>query len=161
MAILRYYPDMDKLILDACCGSRQFWFDKNHPDVLFMDNRRERSTLCDGRTLEVSPDIIGDFRNMPFESGSFRLVVFDPPHLVRAGDKSWLAAKYGRLNKETWQDDLTAGFQECFRVLSPQGVLVFKWCEDQIQLSDVLALTPVPPLFGHRRGKTIFLVFFK
>lgn len=26
-------------ILDACCGSRMFHFDKKNPHVLFMDNR--------------------------------------------------------------------------------------------------------------------------
>ena len=26
-------------ILDACCGSRMFWFDKQNPDVVFADNR--------------------------------------------------------------------------------------------------------------------------
>ena len=31
----------DKKILDACCGSRMFWFDKNNPDVLFIDKRSE------------------------------------------------------------------------------------------------------------------------
>ncbi|MGT9551752.1 SAM-dependent methyltransferase, partial [Enterococcus faecalis] len=28
-----------KRILDACCGSRLFWFDKQNEQVLFMDNR--------------------------------------------------------------------------------------------------------------------------
>ena len=27
------------LILDACCGGRQFWFDKENPNVLFADQR--------------------------------------------------------------------------------------------------------------------------
>ena len=27
-----------KQILDACCGSRMFWFDKEHPATVFMDN---------------------------------------------------------------------------------------------------------------------------
>ena len=26
-------------ILDACCGGRQFWFDKENPNVLFADCR--------------------------------------------------------------------------------------------------------------------------
>ena len=30
---------MDKIILDACCGSRMFWFDKNNPAALFVDIR--------------------------------------------------------------------------------------------------------------------------
>ena len=37
-----------KAILDACCGSRMFWFDRRHPDVVFMDRREETHTLCDG-----------------------------------------------------------------------------------------------------------------
>lgn len=32
---------MKNKILDACCGSRMFWFDKNNPNVLFMDKRNE------------------------------------------------------------------------------------------------------------------------
>jgi len=78
-------------ILDACCGSRMFWFDKHNPDVLYMDNRKLIDTLCDGRVLEINPDIIADFRQMPFEDNTFYLVVFDPPHLIHAGENSWLA----------------------------------------------------------------------
>jgi len=29
----------DKFILDACCGGRMFWFDKHHPNALYIDNR--------------------------------------------------------------------------------------------------------------------------
>lgn len=138
-----------------------FWFDRRHPDVVFMDRRHETHTLCDGRTLEIKPDVVGDFRAMPFSDGEFRLVVFDPPHLIHAGESSWLAKKYGKLDRETWQEDLKAGFRECFRVLEPGGVLVFKWCEDQVSTAEVLKLTSHEPLFGHRRGKTVFLVFMK
>lgn len=37
-----------KLILDACCGSRMFWFDKHNPAVTYMDKRNphEFDTLC-------------------------------------------------------------------------------------------------------------------
>ncbi len=28
---------MIKNILDACCGSRMFWYDKQSKDVLYMD----------------------------------------------------------------------------------------------------------------------------
>ena len=88
---------------------------------------------------------------------------FDPPHVVRAGPRSWLAAKYGKLGKD-WRDDLRAGFAECFRVLEPEGVLVFKWNETQVKLREVLALTPEKPLFGQvsgRGGLTHWLVFMK
>lgn len=78
-------------VLDACCGSRMFWFDKQNEDVLYMDNRQLSEVLSDGRTLNVNPDVMADFRDMPFKDNSFYLVVFDPPHLLRAGDNSWLA----------------------------------------------------------------------
>ena len=29
----------EKFILDACCGGRQFWFDKEHKNVLYVDKR--------------------------------------------------------------------------------------------------------------------------
>lgn len=55
-----------KLILDACCGSRMFWFDKKNPLALFADIRDEEYILCDGRNLKVHPDIVSDFTDMPF-----------------------------------------------------------------------------------------------
>jgi len=99
-----------KQILDACCGSRMFWFDKQDNRVVFMDNRSLETTLCDGRTLTIKPDIIGDFRDIPYPDKIFRLVVFDPPHLLRAGEKSWLAQKYGRLDSVSWSEDIRRGF---------------------------------------------------
>lgn len=56
-----------------------FWFDKQNPHVIFADNRMLETTLCDGRTLVIKPDIIMDFRSMPFEDNTFKMVVFDPP----------------------------------------------------------------------------------
>lgn len=149
-----------KPILDACCGSKMFWFDKDNPNVTFMDIREEEHTLCDGRTLEVKPDVVGDFRAMPFENNSFHLVVFDPPHLIRAGDDSWLAKKYGKLD-DLWQFDIRQGFNECMRVLKINGTLIFKWNEEQIPLSEVLQAIDCEPLFGNRRAKTHWLTFMK
>lgn len=146
------------------------WFDKANQLTLFGDIRHEtrvvtdRSHREDGtRTLHIEPDQVMDFRAMPFADGTFRLVAFDPPHLERAGPKSWMAAKYGKLSDD-WRNDLRAGFVECFRVLEPEGVLVFKWNEVQVKLAEVLALTPHKPLFGQvsgRSGMTHWLVFMK
>jgi SAM-dependent methyltransferase len=151
---------MKKLILDACCGSRMFWFDRNHPRAIYMDNRKLEDTLCDGRKLIINPDVVADFTRMPFKDNAFKLVVFDPPHLTKAGKTSWLGKKYGILGVN-WQEELEDGFNECFRVLEPNGVLVFKWNEDQVKLSEVLKLAPQPPLFGDRRSKTHWMVFMK
>lgn len=43
-----------KSILDMCCGSRMFWFDKQDERAVFMDKRSEEHTLCDGRPLVIS-----------------------------------------------------------------------------------------------------------
>lgn len=68
-----------------------FWFDKNNPHTVFMDNRVLHDILCDGRKLDIKPDIIGDFRSIPFDDNIFHMVVFDPPHLLKVGENSWLA----------------------------------------------------------------------
>ena len=138
-----------------------FWFDRENKNTVFMDNREFEDTLCDGRRLKVSPDIVADFRQIPFPDESFYLVVFDPPHLVRAGENSWLAKKYGKLKLDTWEDDIRQGFNECMRVLKVNGVLIFKWNEEQIKLKDVLATIKYKPLFGNKRAKTHWLVFMK
>lgn len=156
-------------VLDVTCGTRAMWFDKRDPRAIMCDQRAEAITVTDRtrgrqdgtRTLTIDPDIQCDFRELPFRDATFRLVVFDPPHLVRAGQRSWLAARYGRLGA-SWRDDLRQGFAECFRVLMPGGVLIFKWSEVQVPLRDVLALTPERPLFGHptgARGSTHWVAF--
>ena len=74
-----------------------------------------------------------------------------------------MAAKYGKLGLD-WQEDMRQGFAECFRVLRPLGVLIFKWNETQVPLRDILACTPERPLFGHRVGRlnrTHWLTFMK
>lgn len=154
---------MEKFILDACCGSKMFWFDKSNPNVLFADIRTEEHTLCDGRSLSINPDIEMDFRNMPFPDNNFKMVVFDPPHLNQLGKSSWMAKKYGVLFP-TWENDIQQGFNECMRVLESKGTLIFKWNESQIPLNKILEIIKYKPLFGHTSGKnakTIWLCFMK
>ena len=155
-----------KLILDACCGSRMFWFNKKNPNVLFVDKRKETTTAKDRdkvRTIEVNPDLIADFTDLPFENESFYMVVFDPPHLKTLGETSWLAKKYGKL-PENWKEVIIKGFDECMRVLKPNGTLIFKWNESEIKVSDVLSIIAFKPLFGHttgRQSKTMWMCFMK
>lgn len=154
---------MKKTILDACCGSKMFWFDKQNPNVLFADIREESHVLCDGRELNITPDILMDFRNMPFEDNTFKLVVFDPPHLNKLGTESWMAKKYGVLEK-TWEEDIKKGFDECIRVLEPHGTLIFKWNENQIKVNQIIKIIQTTPLFGHKSGKsanTHWMAFMK
>ena len=158
-------------VLDACCGSRKFWFDHDDPRALYIDQREgvwmvsDPSKPTGERRVEVRPDQVADFRNMPFADESFSLVVFDPPHIKinRTGKNSRMAINYGTLGFG-WKEDLRAGFRECFRVLKPDGVLVFKWAETNITVSEVLALADQSPLFGNRMPKvsgTHWIVFIK
>jgi ubiquinone/menaquinone biosynthesis C-methylase UbiE len=156
-----------KKIIDVCCGGKMFWFDKHNPNVTFCDIRDYETTLCDGRYFEVKPDVVCDFTALPFPDNSYKLVVFDPPHLLRNTGKSkykelygtladeptgWQQKKYGALYAN-WQEMIQKGFAECFRVLEPGGFLIFKWNETDIKVSEVLALTNEKPLFGHKSGK--------
>ena len=152
-----------KKILDPCCGSRMFWFDKQDNRAVFTDKRKENHILCDGRELVIEPDMIMDFTNLQFDDEQFHMVVFDPPHLRKAGPDSWMAKKYGKLD-ENWPSMIRDGFAECFRVLKPNGTLIFKWNETQIKVSEILKLTDQKPVVGHISGKranTHWICFLK
>lgn len=154
---------MTPQVLDVSAGSRMMWFTPDDERAVFCDIHQLQDELCDGRKLVIAPDVQCDFRSLPFTDGKFSLVVFDPPHLKDLGASSWTAIKYGAL-LPSWREDIAAGFAECFRVLKPNGVLVFKWNEDQIPTKEILELTPEKPLFGHRSGrrsKTQWIVFIK
>ena len=154
----------DKLILDATCGGRMMWFDKTNPLVLFIDNRELPPTdLRDGRLFEVKPDVIADFTSLPFPDKHFKLVVFDPPHLIRVSDVAYMKVKYERLTKD-WPTVIRDGFNECMRVLDDYGTLIFKWSEIQIPTNKVIEAIGKQPLFGHISGKkmnTHWMTFMK
>ena len=156
--------------MDACCGGKMMWFDKEDHRVLFADCRKEKMEISHlpsqkGRSAKVvNPNVIHDFKNMDFPDQSFDHVVFDPPHIRNISMSSILGFSYGSLNKETWKEDLKKGFSECFRVLRSGGTLIFKWNEVDIPLSEILTLTEEKPLYGHRSGKkanTHWVAFIK
>ncbi len=156
-----------KLVLDACCGGRMFWYEKENQNVLFMDKREvEKGAFPNNWNPNwcVKPDVIADFRDMPFPDKSFKLIIYDPPHLTSGSEKSVINKKYGLLNKETWKEDIIEGFKECWRVLDEHGTLIFKWNEANIKASDLIKSFPVKPLFGDftgKTGKTIWFTFMK
>lgn len=154
-------------ILDPCCGWRQFWFDKENPNVLFADRRVMQPTVIgkwkDARIRKCLPDVVQDFRKMDLPDQTFQLVVFDPPHLF-LWENSFMWASYWSLDKNTWKDDLSKGFSECFRVLKDGGILIFKWNECDVPLKNILALTDRKPLFWHpswKASKTHWVCFMK
>lgn len=155
-------------VLDACCSTRGFWFDKQDNRALFMDRRKEECRIKPdaghpARNLIVSPDIVADFTDMPFPDETFWHVVWDPPH-ARFGETSVMAKTYGTLMGTDWREMIRGGFSECWRVLVPGGTLIFKWCEWEIPLREVLAQIPERPLYGHisgKRAQTHWVAFLK
>lgn len=147
---------MRETILDATAGGRTIWHpsNKDREDTLYIDKREEEPgfTGQKGRTYSVEPDQIEDFRDLPFEDGSFETVIFDPPHMVKENGMEKLTGyvekSYGALHAETWQHDLKKGFEEIWRVLEDGGHLVFKFANNDIDFKQVLALAPEEPLVG-------------
>jgi SAM-dependent methyltransferase len=127
------------------------WFDKHDARALFVDKRCEVHAVDVGTPgtvgrspIVVAPDEVVDFTSMPFADESFHLVVFDPPHVQRKEALGAVTRRFGVLNGD-WREMLRKGFAECFRVLKPNGTLVF---------------APQPPLFGHKTRKhTLFQNF--
>lgn len=159
-----------KKILDVTCGSRSIWFEKNNPYAIYCDKRKETyynvwksGGGVSGRECVIDPDIVCDFTNLPFPDNWFSLVVFDPPHLIRAKETAWLVKKYSKLD-ENWPQMIHDGFAECMRVLKPDGVLIFKWSEYDIPADRVWKAIGQKPLFGHHSGKksnTFWACFMK
>ena len=161
----------DKFILDPTCGARSIWFQKKHPKTLYCDIRKEDSGFIPDRpNFVINPDMIIDFRDIPFKDKTFKLIVWDPPHLKNLDKKSWIYKKYGSLGPQ-WKEDLLKGFNELWRVLGDHGILILKWSKSHdnrpkrdITTSELLKILPVKPLFGHPSGSkmnTIWMTFMK
>jgi hypothetical protein len=154
-----------KLILDPASSTRSFYFDKEDDRVLFGDIReKETHLLTNNQTIHIEPDEVMDFREIPYPDESFQCVIFDPPHRIKLKVESDFIKKYGSLERESWREDISKGFAECFRVLKVNGTLIFKWSEVSIPLREVLKLTPRKAVLGHPSGKkmgTHWVLFIK
>lgn len=154
----------EKFILDVCCGGRMFWFNKKHPNAVYTDFRKREKGHCSHRkNHSIEPDELVDFRSMPWKDKSYKLVVFDPPHIF-GKETGNMTKQYGWLEKDSWQELIKSGFDECWRVLEDYGVLIFKWNENAISKKDVLKVIGKEPLFGHQVGgkmQTHWMCFMK
>jgi len=126
----------ERFILDATAGFRMMWYNKQHPNCIYLDNRPE----CE-------PDVLADHRDLKqFPDERFKLIIFDPPHEVNKKINSHLQEDYGVLSPETWQSDLKKAFKELWRVLAPFGVLLFKWHDGDKKIRRISPFFPAPPL---------------
>ena len=146
-------------ILDATCGFKGIWYQKNHPFVTFMDKRKERvkcisikdQRVSHKRFYNINPDIVSEWKDAPFPDNYFDMVIFDPPHLIINRDKKNLSAmdkEYGNLYKDNWRGVLREGIKKLFDILKPEGIFVLKWCENSAKVDEIIKLCPYPPMFG-------------
>ena len=130
------------IVLDATAGPRGIWFNKNHPSAVFIDVRKE-----------VRPTVVADDKALPFRSGVFNCVVFDPPHdSHNPSSKSLMGKRYGKFTAQQIRALISLGSREFYRVLRIGGFLLFKWNDRQFKLKEVLVLLDprLDPLFGQR-----------
>jgi len=159
-------------ILDATCGFKGIWYQKNHPFVTFMDKRKTKlmsnHPIGYRRKININPDVVSEWKDAPFPDNYFDMIVFDPPYLIWVNDKkeSTLDKSYGYLRKETYRKEIKEGVEKLFKILKPEGVFILKWCENSIPVEEIIKLMPYSPLFGSNtksKGHTanFWIVFIK
>lgn len=127
-------------ILDLSAGNRAIWFNKRHPEAVYVDVRPD-----------VEPDVIADARSLPAEVGDdYDLIVFDPPH-KNNGETGKMTVNYGWHTAEEIREIVIGTAKEAHRVSRPEALMAFKWNDHTRKLSSVLAwISPWwEPLFGH------------
>ena len=101
---------------------------------------------------------------MEFKDKSFKLVIFDPPHLL-LNKTAWMAKKYGTIKGTDYKGDMKKGFSECWRVLEDYGTLIFKWNDNSVSIKEIRPLFPAEPIIFNKiktKGKiTWWFVFLK
>ena len=121
-AAFRFYAPAAQRIVDCTANRRKMWKGVSVSGVQFMDI-----------DPEVNPDIVADFRAMPFANDEIDVLIFDPPHLPSAAasplSHSGMVRDYGL----AWA---SAGssighffppfLAEAARVLKPDGLIFAK-----------------------------------
>ena len=77
--------------------------------------------------------IAADVRRLPLKDGCLKSVMFDPPFLIRTGPGAELKVRFGSVvgtMRDLWRF-YHRSMEEIYRVLGPQGWLVFK-CQDGV-----------------------------
>lgn len=121
--LLSFYAQPTSRVLDATANRRKMWKGVEHAG--------ERVHL--DIDPSVAPDVVGDFREMPFPADNFDVIVFDPPHLPVAAASPQSSEQYKRdygLAHSEHADNISACFgpflREARRVLRADGLVFAK-----------------------------------
>ena len=126
------------LELDACCGYRHMWKNKNTSNVIFIDIKRE-----------VKPTIVASAKHLPFRDKIFDKIYCDPPHIIRSDTKNMklgqthsdFAKMYGSWkNRSEWIAFVGRTNIEFKRILKDNGILWYKITSGGWQNVDILDL---------------------
>ena len=154
----------EKFILDVCCGGRMMWFDKNNKDTLYCDIREcEKGHIEHCPNWECKPDVICDYKDLPFDDKSFKLIVWDIPHIIK--DSGGIINKKDGSLGDNLKEDTKKAFDSIWSKLDIHGTLIFKYSDLNIKITDMLKLFSVKALFGTRTKKSVnstyWICFFK
>jgi hypothetical protein len=126
-------------ILDLSAGNRAIWFNRLHPETIFIDIRPE-----------MHPTVVADTRELPFRDQEFDLVVFDPPHMTHGKD-STMAKAYTSMQADEIKDLIRRTSNEAYRCSTKTSLLAFKWNNHDVRLDHILPLMEgYEPLFGQK-----------
>lgn len=121
--LLDFYPrKRPKRILDATVNKGRFWRGSRFSFV-GMDIDRH-----------YQPALVGDNMRMPFKTGVFDVVVYDPPHVPNQGEdrqkdfskRFGLGIKSSAENGYNFSHLYKAFSREAHRILRPEGILLCK-----------------------------------
>ena len=121
--MLDFYPrKRPKRILDATINGGRFWQGSKRPVVGLDIERKHR------------PSVVGNNAQMPFASGAFDVLVYDPPHVPNQGrdrtkdfgSRFGLVQKSSKENAYSFAHTYPAFLAESFRVLVAEGILLCK-----------------------------------
>jgi len=119
--------DIDRFDLDCTYSIGQFWV--NLPQPRFKSDLLPKNK----DVIEASSD------NLPFETDTFKTIMFDPPFII-AGDSysenkegsSIMAKRFeGYKNFQQLKDHYHGTLKETYRILNDGGILVLK-CQDVV-----------------------------
>lgn len=121
--MLDFYPrGKPRLILDATVNGGRFWRGSKRP-VIGIDIEPNHK-----------PAIMADNAAMPFRTGEFEVVVYDPPHIPNQGKdrQKDFNTRFGLILRSSKQNNYTLThtfppfLKEAYRVLKPEGLLFAK-----------------------------------